>query len=451
MPKPRVIFVCQHCGAQAPRWSGRCAECGEWNALVEEAAHPAQPAGRPALDTQDPKPISEVEPVDEVRIRTDIAELDRVLGGGAVVGSAILVGGEPGIGKSTLLLQAADRAAASGRTALYVTAEESALQTKLRAGRLGVHSDRLLLVSETNLDLILKHIEKVRPALVVVDSIQMVYTPDLPSAPGSVGQLRECATRLVYLAKRQNVSTFLVGHVTKDGTIAGPRTLEHMVDTVLYFEGDRFHSFRLLRAVKNRFGSTNEIAVFQMGRDGLREVANPSELFLSERRGAGAGSVVVPTVEGSRAILVEVQALIARAHYGMPERKVSGADYNRVCMLLAVLQRRAGLALDGHDVFVNVAGGVRIVEPAADLAVAAAIASSFENFAVPADVVMFGEVGLSGEVRGVTQAESRLREAARLGFKRAIIPADNPGPYEGCAGLEILFVAALSRSLDQLH
>ena len=441
MAKPRVIFACQKCGAQAPRWSGRCAECGEWNSLVEETTQPEQPAGRPTLATQAPRPLSEVEPVDDVRIRTEIAELDRILGGGAVIGSATLIGGEPGIGKSTLLLQAADRAAKSGHTALYVTAEESALQTKLRAGRLGVDSDQLLLLPETNLDLILKHIETTAPDIVVIDSIQMVYSPDLPSAPGSVGQLRECATRLVYLAKRRNVAVFLVGHVTKDGAIAGPRTLEHMVDTVLYFEGDRFHTFRLLRAVKNRFGSTNEVGVFEMEREGLREVANPSELFLSERRGPGTGSVVVPTVEGTRAILAEVQALIARAHYGMPERKVSGADYNRVCMLLAVLQRRAGLALDGHDVFVNVAGGVRIVEPAADLALAAAIASSFENFPVPVDVVAFG----------VTQAEPRLREAARLGFKRAIVPADTTVPHEGCGGLDIVPVATLSLAVDQLR
>ena len=380
-----------------------------------------------------------------------MAELDRILGGGAVLGSTILLGGDPGIGKSTILLQAVAHVATSGFRVLYVSAEESLLQTKLRSQRLGVSAKELLLLSETNLDAILEQIQQTKPQLVVVDTIQMVFVPDLDTAPGSVAQVREAATRLVYCAKQNGFPIFLVGHVTKGGAIAGPRTLEHIVDTVLYFEGDRHHAFRLLRTVKNRFGPTNEIGVFQMTREGLAEVPNPSRLFLSEQRGAVAGSAVVPCMEGTRALLVEIQALLAMAHYGSPERKVSGADYARVCMLLAVLERRAGLQLIGQDVFVNVAGGVRVDEPAADLGIALAIASSFQDFPIPRDAVLAGEVGLGGEIRAVSHLETRLREAAKLGFRHAYVPAESLERPHALRDLKLHPVATVAEALDLLR
>lgn len=454
MTKTKTVYVCQQCGAQQVRWSGRCNDCGEWNSLVEERIAPIAVANRPSFATSKAVAITEIAPVDVPRITTGIDEFDRILGGGAVLGAAVLIGGDPGIGKSTLLLQAADRIAADGLRVLYVTAEESLLQTKLRAARLGVTTKNLLLLAETNIEVILQEMERVAPQLAVIDSIQMVYAPDIPSATGSVSQVRESAMRLVYRAKRSGSPVFLVGHVTKEGNIAGPRTLEHMVDTVLYFEGDQHHAFRLLRAVKNRFGPTNEIGVFRMTRDGLAEVANPSRLFLSEDRGAATGSAVVPCMEGTRAFLVEVQALLATARYGSPERKVSGADYARVCMLLAVLERRAGLQLIGQDVFVNVAGGVRVDEPAADLGIALAIASSFQEFPIPRDAALIGEVGLGGEVRGVSQLDVRLREAAKLGFRHAYVPAKSDDPASAEAhrrDLKLHPVATLAEALDLLR
>lgn len=451
MAKTRTVFVCQQCGSRRARWSGRCPDCQEWNTLVEERVAPERRANRLALSPSIVTPITEVQAVDAVRISTGIPELDRVLGGGAVLGGTILIGGDPGIGKSTLLLQSAGRIAADGLRVLYATAEESLLQTKLRADRLGVCDDRLLLLAETNVDVILDQMQRSEPQVVVIDSIQMVYAPDLPSAPGSVGQVREATTRLVYRAKQSGCPVFLVGHVTKDGTIAGPRTLEHIVDTVLYFEGDRHHVFRLLRAVKNRYGPTNEIGVFRMTRDGLAVVANPSRLFLSERRVGMTGSAVVPCLEGSRALLVEVQALLATARYGSPERKVSGADYARTCMLLAVLERRAGVQLVGQDVFVNVAGGVRVDEPAADLAIAAAIASSFQDFPIRRESVLVGEVGLGGEIRGVSQLEPRLREAVKLGFREAYVPAECGEMADAPRGLRLRPVSTLVEALDLLR
>jgi DNA repair protein RadA/Sms len=395
-------------------------------------------------------PITQVPPVDAPRLITGDRELDRVLGGGAALGSAVLVGGDPGIGKSTLLLQAAHRLAEAGGRALYVTAEESTLQTRLRAERLGAMHERLLLMAETDLDAVSHHWRALRPDMVVVDSIQMVYCPDLPSAPGSVAQVREGATRLVYLAKQTGAPLFLVGHVTKGGVIAGPRTLEHLVDTVLYFEGERFHAFRLLRAVKNRFGSTNEIGVFEMRDQGLAEVENPSSVFLSDLRSGVTGSVVAPCLEGSRSILVEIQALLAQTHYGSPERKVSGVDYQRVCMLLAVLEQRAGLQLGGMDVFVNVVGGVRVEEPAADLAISLAIASSFSGFPVPREVVLVGEIGLGGEVRTVSRLDARLSEAARLGFRTAYVPRGASVPDRG-QDMTVHPVGALSEAIEALR
>jgi len=451
MTKMRTAYVCRQCGAQQAKWSGRCPECGEWNTLVEERYVERSTRRTGEYGVSQARPITEIEPTDAARLASGIPELDRVLGGGVVLGGTVLVGGDPGIGKSTLLLQAADKFASGGLKVLYVTAEESLLQTKLRARRLGVESPNLLLLAETNIDLVFEEVERTRPEAIVIDSIQMVYSPDLPSAPGSVGQVRDSAARLVQYAKRSGTPLFLIGHVTKGGLIAGPRVLEHLVDTVLYFEGDRHHAFRLLRAVKNRFGSTNELGVFEMTPQGLVEVPNPSRLFLPQDLRPVAGSTIVPCMEGSRAFLVEVQALLATAHYGSAERKVSGVDYVRVCMLLAVLERRAGLQLVGQDVFVNAAGGVRVEEPAADLAIAVAIASSFQEFPVPHDTVLIGEVGLGGEVRAVSQIETRLGEAAKLGFRRALIPAGCSVSPAGVGPLDVVPVGRLVEALDMLR
>jgi len=460
MAKRKTVYVCQECGSRQLRWGGRCPDCNQWNTLVEEIEAAKSETPRPRLtdlpsETSPasgaaPTPITAVQSVDASRLATEIGELDRVLGGGAALGSAILVGGDPGIGKSTLLLQATHRLAEAGGTSLYVTAEESLLQTRLRAQRLGAMNDRMLLLAETDVDLICRQWQQTNPDMIVVDSVQMIYCPDLPSAPGSVAQVREAATRLVYRAKQTNAPLFLVGHVTKGGVIAGPRTLEHLVDTVLYFEGERFHAFRLLRAVKNRFGSTNEVGVFEMRDEGLVEVINPSNVFLSDLRAGVTGSVVVPCLEGTRSILVELQALLASSHYGSPERKVSGVDYQRVCMLLAVLEQRAGLQLGGQDTFVNVVGGVRVDEPAADLGIAMAIASSFADFPVPRDVVLIGEIGLGGEVRAVSRLDARLAESARLGFREVYVPAGSPLPNRRTGELRVRPVKTVAEAIEAL-
>ena len=452
MARKRSVFTCQQCGYQTPRWLGRCPDCGEWDSLVEETVVPAASrtgASRATASHTKPQPLAKVQPPAQPRLATGIGELDRVLGGGLVGGSAVLVGGDPGIGKSTLLLQACDGVSRQGLTALYVTGEESLVQVKLRAERLGLRTDGLLVLAETDSEAIAAHIHNARPDFAVVDSIQMVYRADVGSAPGSVSQVRECAGQLVRLAKDSGVPVALVGHVTKQGAIAGPRILEHMVDTVLYFEGDKYRSYRLLRAVKNRFGPTNELGVFEMRNDGLAEVGDLADLFVSSRRRAVPGSVVVPTIEGTRALLVEVQALVSRANFGTPERKVSGLDRNRVAMLLAVLEKRAELVLGGHDVFVNVVGGVRIVEPAADLATAIAIASSFTDRPVPPGLAVLGEVGLAGEVRGVSQLDLRLGETARLGWTNAIVPRDNARSiHQRHTTLDLVLVATLGEALE---
>jgi len=449
MAKSRPIFVCQQCGSQQPKWLGRCPDCGEWDSLVEEAAAPVRRAGDLPAGDGKPQPLSAVAPPEQPRLRTGIGELDRVLGGGVVAGSVVLFGGDPGIGKSTLLLQACQGLSLQGLRTLYVTGEESLTQMKLRAERLGVHADGLLALAETNAEAVAAQIQATRPHFAVVDSIQMIYRPDIASAPGSISQVRESAAQLVRLAKAAEIPIALIGHVTKQGSLAGPRVLEHMVDTVLYFEGDRYHSYRLLRAVKNRFGPTDEIGVFEMRSTGLAEVGDLTDVFVSRQRRAIPGSVIVPCVEGTRALLVEVQALVSRANFGTPERKVSGLDRNRVAMLLAVLEKRAELVLAGHDVFANVVGGVRVAEPAADLAAAIAIASSFTDRPVPPDLAAVGEVGLAGEVRGVPLIDARLREAARLGWKRVIAPRDNARSLQGrYAGLEAILVGTLSEALD---
>ncbi len=383
------------------------------------------------------------------RLQTGIGELDRVLGGGIVAGSAVLFGGDPGIGKSTLLLQACHGLSLQGLKTLYVTGEESLTQLRLRAERLGIQASGLLALAETNAEAIVAQLQATKPDFAVVDSIQMVYKPDISSAPGSVSQVRDCAGDLVRLAKAAEIPIALIGHVTKEGAIAGPRVLEHMVDTVLYFEGDRYQTYRLLRAVKNRFGPTDEIGVFEMRSTGLAEVTDLADVFVSRQRRTVPGSVVVPAVEGTRALLVEVQALVSRANFGTPERKVSGLDRNRVAMLLAVLEKRAGLVLADHDVFVNVVGGVKVVEPAADLAAAIAVASSFTDRAVRPDLAALGEVGLAGEVRGVSQLDARLREAARLGWQVAIAPRDSARSLQGRYGaLDVRLVSTLAEALE---
>ncbi|MEK6591082.1 MAG: DNA repair protein RadA [Nitrospinota bacterium] len=424
MSKIKTYFSCQACGYQSIKWMGRCPDCGEWNTLVEEredAGDTKRWSGEYKIKAK-PIPISEIEETGEKRIMSGITEFDRVLGGGIVPGSLILIGGDPGIGKSTLLLQFSAKVSKDIGTVLYISGEESENQIKLRGDRLGSLSDRLLILSETCLEDITLQIEKVSPSLIVIDSVQVMYTTQLQSAPGSVSQVREIAYQLMQVTKKRGISTFLIGHVTKDGAIAGPRILEHMVDTVLYFEGDRGHSFRILRAIKNRFGSTNEIGVFEMKDTGLDEVMNPSEVFLSEMPEGVPGSVVVSSMEGTRPILVELQALVSYSNLAMPRRMATGVDPNRLSLLIAILEKRIGLHLQSEDIFVNLAGGVRVNEPAVDLGIITAIASSFKDKPVDSKTIVIGEVGLAGEVRGVTNLDTRLAEASKLGFVRCIIP-----------------------------
>jgi DNA repair protein RadA/Sms len=426
MARDRSVYRCQSCGFAAPK-PGTCPDCarqGSYVALVEERV--TTRTSRPAAPSpQRPVPLAEIRVEGGERTPTGIGELDRVLGGGVVRGSLVLVGGDPGIGKSTLLGQTSQALAASMGPVLYVSGEESAAQVKMRAERLGMVSRDLYFLAETDLAAIEGHVARLEPRVLVVDSIQTMFLPDLESAPGSVSQVRECGARLMMLAKSRGVATFLVGHVTKEGALAGPRVLEHLVDTVLYFEGERHHAYRVLRAVKNRFGSTNEIGVFEMVEAGLAEVTNPSGLFLSERPKGAPGSVIVSSLEGTRPLLLELQALVAPASFGTPRRTVLGADYNRVCLLLAVLEKRVGFPLQSQDAFVNVAGGGRITEPAADLGVAIAAASSFLDRPVRGELVVIGEVGLTGEVRAVTGFAARLKEAAALGFPGAVVPQNN--------------------------
>jgi DNA repair protein RadA/Sms len=459
MKPPKSVFVCQECGAQAPKWMGRCAECGAWNSLVEERVSEPAPApggsapARYALGGgAGARLYSDIELADTPRLATGIEEFDRVLGGGIVPGSLVLLGGEPGIGKSTLLLQAAASFARKVGPVLYSSGEESEHQVKSRGERLGVGDAPIYLLAETCLERVLEEAARVKPALLVVDSIQTVFSLKLQSAPGSIGQIREAATQLLFTAKGHNLPTFLVGHVTKDGSLAGPKSLEHIVDTVLYFEGEQHHIHRIIRAVKNRFGEVSELGVFEMTGTGLRPVPNPSQLFLAERPAASPGSAVVCCIEGSRPILVEVQALVSSSLYGNARRMAIGIDQNRLSLLVAVLEKRAGLSLVGEDVFVNVAGGMSIDEPAADLAVVAAVASSVRNRPVRQKTAVFGEVGLAGEVRAVTQAARRVREAAQMGFTRCILPKGNLDPRDLPAtdSLEVSGVGMIGEALDAL-
>jgi DNA repair protein RadA/Sms len=450
MAKKKTRYVCQSCGATTLKWSGQCKECGEWNTLVETFLEERKRAvpGHSWTQLSEPQPLPDIQADQFERLSVTSTELARVLGGGIVPGSVILVGGDPGIGKSTLLLQASAQLAEATAPVLYVSGEESVNQIKMRADRLGLQQPGLYVVSEVVLDQILAHIERLRPSLVVVDSIQAVASDELESAAGTVSQVKACATALLRMAKTEAVPIFLVGHVTKAGAIAGPRVLEHIVDAVLYMEGDRFHAYRLLRSVKNRFGSTHEVGVFEMTEQGMVEVANPSEAFLAERLADSAGSAIAVTMEGTRPLLVEIQALASTTSFGLPRRTANGIDFNRLLLLVAVLTKRVGLRLLDQDVFINVVGGLRVNEPAADLAVALAIASSFQNAPLPADLAAIGEIGLSGEVRAVSHLSRRLNEAAKLGFSRCIVPATRRQAGDRPPGMEVIPARSLGDALS---
>ena len=445
----KSIFFCQNCGHEESKWLGQCPVCRQWNTFVEEKVTVAKTGGQTkSLKEAEVVALSSVQTDREERVCTGIGELDRVLGGGIVPGSLVLVGGDPGIGKSTLLLQVCQRLTERKQKLLYISGEESLKQIKLRADRMGTFTDDLLLLCETNIETIRSVIEKERPSLVVIDSIQTMYSEEVSSAPGSVSQVREATNIFMQIAKGMGISIFIVGHVTKEGTVAGPRVLEHMVDTVLYFEGDRHASYRILRGVKNRFGSTNEIGVFEMRQDGLREVENPSEFMLNGRPENASGSVVACSMEGTRPILLEIQALVCRSNFGMPRRTAAGTDYNRVNLLMAVLEKRLGLPLSNYDAYVNIAGGIRINEPAVDLGIVLALVSSYKNRPVSEDVLVFGEVGLSGEVRAVNMPEQRVSEAKKLGFQTCILPAVSLDAVKNIQVIKLLGVKSINEAID---
>ena len=444
MNKSRIVFICQQCGKESLKWLGRCPGCQEWNSFVERAV---TTTSQPISSASQPQELSQVVALTEDRLPIPLVEFSRVLGGGLVPGSLVLIGGDPGIGKSTLLLQVSALLAQAKGKVVYVSGEETLHQTKLRAERLGVRGEQLYLLSETNLDVILNQIEELQPCLVVVDSIQAVCLPELEAAPGSITQVRECTLRLMHWAKLGAVPVFITGHVTKDGAIAGPRVLEHIVDCVLYLEGEPFSAYRLLRSVKNRFGSTNEVGIFEMKEQGLVEVKNPSQVFLSQRLGEAVGSAVVPTLEGSRPLLVEIQALTNATSFGLPRRTANGVDFGRLLMIAAVLNRRIGLRLANQDIIVNATGGMRIGEPAADLAIALAISSSFRDEGVDPELVAVGEVGLSGELRAVSQLDRRIDEAARLGFKRCLVPGVSARVSRVPKGIKMIPVSTLREAI----
>lgn len=451
--KHNTIFFCQNCGYESSKWLGQCPGCKEWNTLVEEtvvtgASKKQNAAGGIRSIQNAPAVLSEISLQEEDRISTNMQELDRVMGGGIVAGSLTLVGGDPGIGKSTLLLQVCRNLAQTGREVLYVSGEESLKQIKLRANRIGEFNEQLKLLCETSLQTIQETIQRNKPEVVIIDSIQTMYHEEISSAPGSVSQVREATSVLLQLAKGLNVSIVIVGHVTKEGTVAGPRVLEHMVDTVLYFEGDRNASYRILRGVKNRFGSTNEIGVFEMAGDGLREVANPSEFMLNGKPEDASGSVVVCSMEGTRPILIEIQALVCHSNFGIPRRQTTGTDFNRVNLLMAVLEKRLGLQMGNCDAYVNIAGGIRIQEPAIDLGIAMAIVSSFKNRAIDSGILAVGEIGLSGEVRAVSQIQTRVQEAKKLGFTTCIVPKVCFESVQEIKGIKVVGVSNVREAMD---
>jgi DNA repair protein RadA/Sms len=450
-----TVFFCQNCGYESAKWMGQCPGCREWNTFVEEVVDKKSLSGsgkvRPAGDSSAPVPLSAITASDEERTSTGLKELDRVLGGGIVKGSLVLVGGDPGIGKSTLLLQICRNLSDRNLSILYVSGEESLRQIKLRAERIGAFTDSLLLLCETNLDTIRGVIERQKPQIVIIDSIQTMYNETVASAPGSVSQVREATGVLMQIAKGMGISIFIVGHVTKEGVVAGPRVLEHMVDTVLYFEGDRHESYRILRGVKNRFGSTNEIGVFEMRQEGLVEVENPSEYMLSGRPEHASGSVVACSLEGTRPLLLEIQALVCHSYFNNPRRTATGTDYNRVNLLMAVLEKRVGMKLSDCDAYVNITGGMRMTEPAIDLGIVLAVMSSKLDLAIDDRTICFGEVGLSGEVRGVSMAEQRVAEAAKLGFTTCILPRVSLQSASNVSGIKLIGVSSVQDALDYIR
>ncbi len=448
MAKTKNVFVCSNCGYESAKWLGKCPGCNEWNSFYEEKFTKDTKSTGEKRVVKATK-LNEVEKRQTTRFSTGIQELDRVLGGGMVEGSLILLGGEPGIGKSTLILQICNHVKVGGNV-LYVSGEESAEQIKLRADRLQVHNDQILFLAQTDMDLIKSEMEEIKPGLVIIDSIQTIYSDDISSAPGSVSQVREITAQIMKTCKQNHITTIIIGHVTKDGNIAGPRVLEHMVDTVLYLEGERYFSYRILRSVKNRFGSTNEIGMFEMQDTGMVEITNPSQILISEREGNPAGSVIVASMEGTRSILVELQALVTPSVFGMPRRTAMGIDYNRLTLLMAVLEKRAGLMLGNQDAYLNIVGGMKMNEPAIDLGIVLAVASSFKNCSIPKDLVAIGEVGLTGEVRAVNQIEKRLKEVEKLGFKTCIIPENNKKLLKEKYKLDIIGVKNIVEAMKQI-
>ena len=450
MAKPSTVFVCSNCGNESSKWFGRCPACNEWNTCYEEKINLKSSGKSASKKTATTVKLDDVKKQDIVRTKTGFDELDRVLGGGLVKGSLTLLGGEPGIGKSTLILQICDKIKGEGQV-LYVSGEESAQQIKIRADRLGIKNNDIVFLGETDIDAIEDAILKTNPKLVIIDSIQTMYSDEITSGPGSVSQVREITARIMKMCKQEEITTIIIGHVTKDGNIAGPRVLEHMVDTVLYLEGERYFAYRILRGVKNRFGSTNEIGMFEMNDIGMCEIDNPSSVLLSEKNENVAGSIVVASIEGTRPILVELQALTATSVFGMPRRTANGIDYNRLTLLIAVLEKRTGLPLGNQDVYLNIVGGIKINEPALDLGIILAVSSSFKNIPIPNDVISIGEVGLTGEVRSVNQIEKRIKEAEKLGFKKCIIPESNKKLLKDTYKLDIIGVQNISEAMRCLE
>ncbi|HBF0970869.1 TPA: DNA repair protein RadA [Clostridioides difficile] len=450
MAKIKTKYVCQSCGYETAKWLGKCPECTKWNTFVEEIDQKSTQKEVFIIDKSSSKPVSinSIESKEEERFTTDINELDRVLGGGIVKGSLVLVGGDPGIGKSTLLIQVSSNVANLGKTVLYITGEESESQIKMRAKRLGINSENLYIFAENNLSIIESYLESVNPELIILDSIQTVFSPEISSAPGTVSQIKEGTSKFMKISKKMGISTFIVGHVTKEGSLAGPKLLEHMVDTVLYFEGERYNTYRLVRAVKNRFGSTNELGVFEMRDLGLVELDNPSKILISEKPKDVAGSVIISTVEGTRPMLLELQALVSPTSFGIPKRTSTGVDYNRVGMLLAVLEKRVGLQIQNQDVYINIVGGIKINEPSIDLGIAISVASSFRNIPIDEDIAVTGEVGLTGEVRAVSFIEKRIAECKKLGFKKIVVPRSNYDVVKETKGIEIWPVDNLRQAIN---
>lgn len=448
--KAKTIFVCNECGYESAKWMGKCPACNSWNTFFEEKISTKVESGKREKKIQEaPKPLNSFVGQDAQRTSTGYAELDRVLGGGLVKGSLVLVGGEPGIGKSTLILQLCDKVKGEGKV-LYVSGEESAEQIKLRADRLNIKNDDILFLGETDIDIIDQNIEELNPKLVIIDSMQTMYSEEISSAPGSVSQVREITSRIMKICKSRKITTIIIGHVTKDGNIAGPRVLEHMVDTVLYIEGERYFSYRMIRGVKNRFGSTNEVGMFEMQEKGMVEITNPSSILISEKEDNPSGSVVVATVEGTRPLLVELQALVTQSVFGLPRRTANGIDYNRLTLLVAVMEKKAGFMLGNQDVYLNVVGGIKVNEPALDLGIILATASSFKNVSIPKGVIALGEVGLTGEVRTINMMEKRLKEAERLGFKKCIIPENNKKLLKESYKLDIIGVKNINEAMKTI-